>query len=61
VSGQVGEETLGDRQRVVRHGKVLEYLSFGLATLEAIFAIGAGALAQSIALTGFGLDSVIEA
>ena len=44
----------------VRRGRWLEYLTIGWNSLEAIIAIGAGLLAGSIALVGFGLDSIIE-
>lgn len=43
-----------------RHGRNLEYLTIGWNSLEAVTAIGAGILAGSIALVGFGFDSVIE-
>jgi divalent metal cation (Fe/Co/Zn/Cd) transporter len=38
----------------------LEYLTLAWNSLEAVAAIGAGVIAGSIALVGFGLDSVIE-
>lgn len=41
-------------------GRKLEYLTLGWNVLEAVIAIGAGAMAGSIALVGFGVDSVIE-
>ncbi|MEJ7861983.1 MAG: cation transporter [Pyrinomonadaceae bacterium] len=44
----------------VRRGRNLEYLTIGWNSLEAVVAIGAGLLAGSIALVGFGVDSVIE-
>jgi divalent metal cation (Fe/Co/Zn/Cd) transporter len=44
----------------VRRGRWLEYLTIGWNSLEAIIAIGAGVIAGSIALVGFGLDSIIE-
>ena len=43
-----------------RRGQNLEYLTIGWNSLEAVAAIGAGLLAGSIALVGFGFDSVIE-
>ena len=43
-----------------RRGIHLEYLTIGWNSLEAIIAIGAGIIAGSISLIGFGLDSVIE-
>lgn len=45
---------------LIRHALVLEYLTVGWNVLEAIVAIGAGWIAGSIALVGFGLDSIIE-
>ena len=44
------------RQRALR----LEYFTVGWNVIEAVVAIAAGAAASSIALIGFGLDSVIE-
>ena len=44
----------------VRHGRNLEYITIGWNSLEAFVAIGAGIFAGSIALVGFGIDSVIE-
>lgn len=44
----------------VRRGRLLEYLTIGWNVLEAVVAIGAGLFAGSIALVGFGVDSVIE-
>jgi divalent metal cation (Fe/Co/Zn/Cd) transporter len=48
------------RSQSVRRGRWLEYLTIGWNSLEAIVAIGAGLVAGSIALVGFGLDSIIE-
>jgi divalent metal cation (Fe/Co/Zn/Cd) transporter len=44
----------------VRAGRRLEYLTLSWNSLEALAAIVSGVLAGSIALVGFGLDSVIE-
>ena len=44
----------------VRRGRRLEYLTIGWNSLEALIAIGAGLVAGSIALVGFGVDSIIE-
>lgn len=44
----------------VRRGRWLEYLTIGWNSLEAVIAISAGLVAGSIALVGFGLDSIIE-
>lgn len=46
--------------RLRRRGFWLEYASIAWMIAEAAVAITAGILASSIALTGFGLDSVIE-
>jgi divalent metal cation (Fe/Co/Zn/Cd) transporter len=48
------------RKSAVVRGRRLEYLTVGWNSLEAIAAIIAGVVAGSIALLGFGLDSVIE-
>lgn len=44
----------------VQRGRRLEYFTIGWNSFEAILAIGTGAFAGSIALIGFGVDSVIE-
>lgn len=49
----------GRRQALVR-GRRLEYLTIGWNSVEAIVSVFAGVIAGSIALVGFGLDSVIE-
>lgn len=49
-----------DRPRLVRRGLLLNYVSLGYNALEAIVAVVAGILAGSVALLGFGLDSVVE-
>lgn len=48
------------RNENVRRGRNLEYFTIGWNSLEAVVAIGAGLFAGSIALVGFGFDSVIE-
>jgi divalent metal cation (Fe/Co/Zn/Cd) transporter len=50
----------GTAARLRRQGFLLEYGSMAWMTLEAAIAIAAGAAAHSIALIGFGSDSVIE-
>jgi divalent metal cation (Fe/Co/Zn/Cd) transporter len=50
----------GRAARLRRRGFALEYASMGWMVAEAAVAIGAGVAAASIALVGFGLDSVIE-
>ena len=49
-----------DRSQLVRRGRYLEYFTIGYNSLEGLIAVGAGVLAVSIALVGFGFDSLIE-
>ena len=49
-----------DRSRLVRRARWLAWLGVGWHVAEAIVAIAAGLAAGSIALVGFGADSVIE-
>jgi len=49
-----------DRARLVRRGLWLNYLTIGYNTLEAIVSLVAGVLSGSVALVGFGFDSIIE-
>lgn len=44
----------------VRRGRSLEYFTIGWNLLEGIISIGSGLVAGSIALVGFGFDSLIE-
>lgn len=48
------------RRANVRRGRNLEYLTIGWNSLEAVVAVGSGVIAGSIALVGFGFDSVVE-
>lgn len=50
----------GQVTRLRRRGFWLEYASMAWMTAEAAVAITAGVIASSIALVGFGLDSVLE-
>ncbi|HLL16301.1 MAG TPA: cation transporter [Pyrinomonadaceae bacterium] len=50
----------GERARVAARGQRLEYFTIAYNSLEGVIALGFGALAGSIALVGFGFDSVIE-
>ena len=52
--------TPATRRALVSRGAHLEYLTIGWNTLEAAVAVASGMMAGSIALVGFGLDSVIE-
>jgi divalent metal cation (Fe/Co/Zn/Cd) transporter len=49
-----------ERQALVRRAKRLAWLGISWHAIEAAIAVGAGVLAGSIALIGFGADSVIE-
>src|SRR5713101_2831672 len=49
-----------DRVALLRRGVVLEGVTVGYNALEGILAIAAGLAAGSVALKGFGIDSVIE-
>lgn len=49
-----------DRSRLLRHGLRLEYVTVGWNIAEGVIAVGAGIAAGSIALIGFGVDSVVE-
>jgi len=48
------------REAALRQGITLEGVTVGYNTLEGLVAIAAGIAAGSVALTGFGIDSVIE-
>lgn len=50
----------GERDELVRQGKRLEYLTICWNFLEGIISVAAGLFAGSIALVGFGFDSMIE-
>jgi divalent metal cation (Fe/Co/Zn/Cd) transporter len=49
-----------ERMVVVRHGRRLEYFTIAWNALEGLVAVVAGAIAGSISLVGFGVDSFIE-
>ncbi len=49
-----------DRSSLLRRALRLEYLTVGWNVVEAVVAIGAGLAANSVALVGFGIDSVVE-
>ena len=53
-----GEMT--NRFALARQGRRLEYFTIGWNSLEGLIAVGAGAMAGSISLVGFGVDSFIE-
>jgi divalent metal cation (Fe/Co/Zn/Cd) transporter len=49
-----------ERERLVPRAKLLAWLGVGWHGLEALIAVGAGIVAGSIALIGFGVDSLVE-
>ena len=49
-----------ERPTAVRRGRRLEYFTVVWNTLEGLIAVGAGTIAGSISLVGFGIDSFIE-
>jgi divalent metal cation (Fe/Co/Zn/Cd) transporter len=54
------EIALSTRASIVVRGRRLEYFTIGWNLLEGLVAVLAGAVAGSISLVGFGLDSFIE-
>jgi divalent metal cation (Fe/Co/Zn/Cd) transporter len=56
----VTASALPNRAQLVRRGQRLTWATIAYNSLEAVIAIGAGILAGSVALVGFGFDSVIE-
>jgi divalent metal cation (Fe/Co/Zn/Cd) transporter len=49
-----------DRSRLAQRSRRLEYFTIVWNSLEGLIAVAAGALAGSISLVGFGVDSFIE-
>src|SRR5882672_4976829 len=49
-----------NRQAIAQRGKRLEYFTIAWNSLEGLVALIAGAIAGSISLVGFGIDSFIE-
>ena len=52
---------VGSRRAGLRKGLILEYFTIGWNALEAAVGVIAGFAAGSVALTGFALDSIVEA
>jgi hypothetical protein len=48
------------RRAIAHRGRRLEYFTIAWNTLEGLVGVGAGLLAGSISLVGFGVDSFIE-
>ncbi|MCS6886007.1 MAG: cation transporter [Acidobacteriota bacterium] len=53
-------EQVIERDELIRYARRLEYFTIFYNSLEGLFSIGAGLLAGSISLVGFGFDSLIE-
>src|SRR5213592_4007198 len=53
-------EALVERRKLERQARLLAWGGIGYHVLEAAVAVGAGLAAGSIALIGFGADSLIE-
>jgi divalent metal cation (Fe/Co/Zn/Cd) transporter len=51
---------IATRAALARRGRRLEYFTIGWNSLEGFVGIAAGAMAGSVSLIGFGVDSVIE-
>jgi len=49
-----------NRARLIRRGRRLEYFTIAYNSLEGLIAVVAGLMAGSVALVGFGFDSLIE-
>jgi divalent metal cation (Fe/Co/Zn/Cd) transporter len=60
MSKEILQITSSDRTRLVKRGRMLEYFTIGYNSLEGLMALVAGWLSGSIALVGFGFDSLIE-
>jgi divalent metal cation (Fe/Co/Zn/Cd) transporter len=56
----MAETAVLERTAVVLRGRRLEYFTIGWNALEGLVAVVAGAIAGSISLVGFGIDSFIE-
>jgi divalent metal cation (Fe/Co/Zn/Cd) transporter len=54
------QAAVSDPPDLVARGRRLEYLTIAWNSFEAIVALASGLMAGSVALVGFGLDSVIE-
>lgn len=60
ITGTNQSGQANDRARLIERGRRLEYFTIAYNSLEGLIAIAAGLVAGSIALVGFGFDSVIE-
>ena len=48
------------RQAIAHRGRRLEYFTIAWNSFEGLIAVGAGVVAGSVSLVGFGMDSFIE-
>jgi divalent metal cation (Fe/Co/Zn/Cd) transporter len=60
VSEQVINLEIIERSKLVKRGRRLEYFTIVYNSFEGLIAVVAGLMAGSIALVGFGFDSLIE-
>jgi divalent metal cation (Fe/Co/Zn/Cd) transporter len=60
MSEQLIDQRNTTRTVLVKRGQNLEYFTIIYNSLEGLIAVGAGLIAGSIALVGFGFDSLIE-
>lgn len=60
MSHQVISTERSNRTELVKRGRYLEYFTIGYNSLEGLIAVAAGLFAGSVALIGFGFDSLIE-
>jgi divalent metal cation (Fe/Co/Zn/Cd) transporter len=60
IGSRPDKDLLVERTKLVRQAKLLAWLGVGWHGIEAAIAVGAGLVAGSIALVGFGADSLVE-
>ncbi|MFN2513175.1 MAG: cation transporter [Pyrinomonadaceae bacterium] len=60
MSGHALHDLSTNRAEMVKQGRRLEYFTIAYNSLEGLIAIVAGLVAGSVALLGFGFDSLIE-
>ena len=60
LNQQISQRDESNRTDLVKRGRRLEYFTIGYNSLEGLVGIIAGLMAGSIALVGFGFDSLIE-
>jgi divalent metal cation (Fe/Co/Zn/Cd) transporter len=58
--GAVSLEAMTEREDLVRRGLALNWATLAYNSMEAVVALVSGLIAGSVALVGFGIDSVIE-